>query len=117
MALCQHRCDGPKYTFGSDGSQETFLYACRMMRLAQLLRVHAAAFRMAELRSTGQIVCKVVSSQGWIKSDRSSRRFTYRPAYFCDYVGYWHYHDSATVTVVISITNADCLLLDISCLI
>jgi hypothetical protein len=63
---------------------------------------------MAELHSTGQIVCKVVSSsQGWLKSDRSSRHFTSRPAYFCDYFGYCRYHGSVAVmvtslTVVIS---------------
>ena len=34
-----------------------------MMSLVQLLRVRAAAFHMAELRLTGQIVCKVVSSR------------------------------------------------------
>jgi len=44
-----------------------------MMCVSQFLRVRATAFRTAELRSTGQIVCKVESNQDLLRSDRSSR--------------------------------------------
>jgi len=69
LTLFQHLCDGPKYTSGSAGSQETFLCACRMMWLAQLLRVRAAAFRMAQLRSAGRTASWWAVRAGWNRTE------------------------------------------------